>query len=71
MIKFVACANQKTKRQKKTTMRHLCITGFIQWFVTWQVSQGMVSRSTIHRLLQRHGLSRPAGATLGDWAGKL
>ncbi|BBF66514.1 DDE-type integrase/transposase/recombinase [Acidithiobacillus ferridurans] len=29
---------------------------------TGQVSQGTVSRSAIHRLLQRHGLSRPAGA---------
>ena len=29
---------------------------------TGQVSRGTVSRSAIHRLLQRHGLSRPAGA---------
>ena len=29
---------------------------------TGQVSSGSVSRSAIHRLLQRHGLSRPAGA---------
>ena len=29
---------------------------------TGQVSRDTVSRSAIHRLLQRHGLSRPAGA---------
>jgi len=29
---------------------------------TGQVPQGTVSRSAIHRLLQRHGLSRPTGA---------